>query len=193
MLIEHTNDPVVALLVDQTRRAENSGPRLAALHRDVGRALACDVGRNLQLEACDIAHPTGLPSVGWRLANQPVIYAMMRAGLFLAEGIWEMIPSATLVPHHSLDPIVESAEPRPIIIVDSVINSGNSIRALLKKVTAKTDITVVTLVGYEETMAMLEREFPDVRFIAARISARSYVGKGGTDTGARLFGTTETD
>lgn len=191
MLINHTNDPTIALLVDQTRRAENSGPRLAALHRDVGRALARDVGRGLELELCDITHPTGQPSAGWRLKRQPRIYAMMRAGLFLAEGIWEMIPGAKLIPLHGSESIPETDTEHPIIIVDSVINSGKSVRALLGHFAEHQNIKVVTLVGYEETMVALEEEFPNVTFVAARLSLRTYVGKGRTDTGARLFGTTD--
>ncbi len=191
MLINHTNDPTIALLVDQTRRAENSGPQLAALHRNVGRALARDVGRGLELELCDITHPTGLPSVGWRLKRQPRIYAMMRAGLFLAEGIWEMIPEAKLILLHGSESIHETDTEHPIIIVDSVINSGKSVRALLGQFAQHENITIVTLVGYEETMAALEGEFPNVSFVAARVSVRTYVGRGSTDTGARLFGTTD--
>ena len=32
-------------------------------------------------------------------------------------------------------------------------------------------------------------DYPDVMFYFARLSHNSYVGKGGTDTGNRLFGT----
>ena len=51
-------------------------------------------------------------------------------------------------------------------------------------------VMAITLVGYGPAVKALADERPEVDFVAARLSERSYVGKGGTDTGARLFGTT---
>ena len=77
--------------------------------------------------------------------------------------------------------------------IDAVINTGRSLVSVLDGIAEKAPahLLAVTLVGYRSTVEGLAAERPSVDFIAARLSERSYVGKGGTDTGARLFGTTK--
>lgn len=48
----------------------------------------------------------------------------------------------------------------------------------------------VALVGYRPSVVELAAQRSEVDFIGARFSERSYVGRGTTDTGGRLFGTT---
>lgn len=84
------------------------------------------------------------------------------------------------------------ADGRTVVIVDSVINTGRSIRDVIGAVAALKPgcLAVAALVAYRGTPNELLAEFPEVDFHIARISDRSYVGCGATDTGARLFGTT---
>lgn len=182
------------LLVNATRQAELKGPVLAEAHRDVGRRLAGSVARHLILEDVEIRHVTGVSTgVQVKVGKEPIIVAVMRAGLFLAEGVWSSLPDSSLVLHSdrtSLD--TSPMEGRTVIIADSVINTGRSIRDVLNAVVALQPacIAVVTLVAYRTNLEALVDEFPDVYFHVARISDRSYIGRGNTDTGARLFGTT---
>jgi len=118
----------------------------------------------------------------------------MRAGLFVAEGLWSSIPGAALVPWGG-EPADLSAVPlegRPVIVVDSVINTGRSIHKTLDLLEVRRPawITVAALVANSKGLASCASRWPDVEFAVARVSSRSYVGRGGTDTGARLFGTT---
>jgi uracil phosphoribosyltransferase len=195
MLIDRTNDPIMRLLVDATRRADTSGPALARAHREVGRALAGAVAGYLPLEEIDIDHVAG-KSTGVRVrpGGEPIFVALLRAGLFLAEGLWECFPNSALVLHggrtETLAPL--PAAGRAVVVVDAVINTGRSLRAVLDEVLhagpAKT--VVVTLVGFRPTVEALSVERPEIDIVAARLSDRSYVGRGTTDTGGRLFGTT---
>lgn len=182
------------LFVNTTRQADLVGPALAEAHRNVGRRLAGTVAQNLLLEDIAINHVTG-SSRGVRVksGNEPIIVAVMRAGLFVAEGIWSSLPGSSFVLYDhgsSLDamPVRE----RAVVIVDSVINTGRSIREVLDAVMPLQpgSIAVAAMVAYRGNLEMLVDEFPGVDFHVARISDRSYVGKGSTDTGARLFGTT---
>lgn len=193
MLTHHTHDPMMSLLVDRSRRACVDGPSLAAIHRSIGTLLAIDVARGLSLEGCEIEHPTG-PAIGVRVMpeRQPVIVALLRAGLFLAEGIWERLPGGTLVLHDPRQQALDVAEfgDRPAVIVDAVVNTGRSMTQVMDTVRrlGARNIMVVTLVGYRPTLEGMAAAMPEITFVAARLSERSYVGKGGTDTGARLFG-----
>ena len=99
---------------------------------------------------------------------------------------------------------LNSAKPVNVILVDSVINSGSSIQAAVKsirrmagEVNPELVLAIYVLTGVMQHLAA-ERLPSDpqllrVRFIALRVSENKYVGKGGTDTGARLFGTTLID
>jgi uracil phosphoribosyltransferase len=196
MLVDRTDDAMMRLLVDATRRASCSGPDLAKAHRAVGRALAADVAQQVSLEEVQIDHVAG-PSTGVQIrkGDEPIFIAMLRAGLFLAEGLWECFPGSTLLlhDHHQALHSIPASSRRPIVIVDAVVNSGRSLGAVLDALPGVNDLTVVTLVAFRETMAKLEAARPRVTFIVGRLSDRSFVGSGTTDTGGRLFGTTSWD
>lgn len=195
MLHDFTNDPMLRLLVDATRRADCAGPALARAHREVGRALGAVVASYLPIEEVEIDHVAGR-STGVRIApgSEPIVVALMRGGLFVAEGIWERLPGAALLPYAggAAAGLDLPAAGRTVVVVDSVINTGRSLCDVLDRVqslgAART--LAVTLVGFRTSVLGLVETHPDVVFVAARLSERSYVGRGSTDTGGRLFGTT---
>ena len=127
----------------------------------------------------------------------PIILVMMRAGLFVAEGLWLCVPGAALVPWDGDEAALEELPitGRPVIVVDSVINCGCSWNRALEALVPRDPrwITVAALVANDEGLAGCVQLWPQVEFAVARVSRRSYVGKGTTDTGARLFGTTGWD
>lgn len=192
MLIDRTQEPIFRLTIARSRQSRCSGPELAQVHRKVGWLLARDVARHLPLEEVEIDHVVGR-SVDVRIppSREPVVIAMLRSGLFIAEGIREALHDASLVLTESASTLHASElGERVVVIADAVINTGASIRALLPKVQAKAPekILVAALVGYRPTVESLAEEYPAVDFLLGRISDRSYVGQGGTDTGTRLFG-----
>ena len=192
MLIDLTHDPLARLLVDATRHREVAGAKLADAHRAVGRALAQPIARHLVLEETEIEHVMGR-STGVRIApdEQPIIVAILRSGLFVAEGLWDQYPGSGLVLYNpGADRPLAIPPARTVIIVDAVINTGRSIAAAIETFApfAK-HVLVATLVGFRPAVLSLVDQFVDVDFIAARLSERSYVGSGSSDTGARLYGT----
>ena len=80
-----------------------------------------------------------------------------------------------------------------IILVDSVINRGESIRRCIHTLQELRPVLprVFVLTGVMQSKASiaLPQEFHRVQFLALRVSENQYTGKGGTDTGNRLFGT----
>lgn len=193
MINDYTQDPVMRLLVNSTRLAHVSGPALAEAHRAVGRALAPALGRNLVLDDVSIEHVAGTSTgVQMKAGSEPIVVAMLRAGLFVAEGIWSSLPGSSLVLHETGAKLEMPAAHRTIIIVDSVINTGRSLRSVLDRIGElhPGDIRVAALVAFKGNLASLSSDYPGVEFHLARVSERSYVGKGSTDTGSRLYGTT---
>lgn len=195
MVHDRSDCPVMRLLVDRTRRADVAGPALADAHRAVGSALAPYAARRCVLEDEAIHHVAG-PSIGVHLteSNAPIVLVLMRAGLFVAEGLWASLPGAALVPWDGEAASLRGSPitGRPVIVVDSVINSGRSMDRALEAVKEQKPawVSVATLVANHTGLSERVSRWPEVEFAVARVSKRSYVGKGGTDTGARLFGTT---
>ncbi len=195
MLIDRTQEPLLQLLVDATRRADCHGPALAEAHRQVGRALAGSVADRLPLEDTAIDHVAGRSvGVAIRSGAEPIIIGMLRSGLFLAEGLWAWLPGSSLILHRTGDGQLDHipATGRTVVVVDAVINTGKSIRPVLDQLqrAAPEAVVVAALVAHRAGIEALADAYPNTAFVVARVSDRTYVGRGGTDTGARLFGTT---
>jgi hypoxanthine phosphoribosyltransferase len=90
-----------------------------------------------------------------------------------------------------------------IILVDSVINSGKTIVEFLERVRAVSEtVRVVIVAGVVQADVMASETGAMARMLAAdenawlvalRVSKNKFTGKGGTDTGNRLFNTTRMD
>lgn len=197
----YTDRHIVRLLATETRRTDSLPHELSRSHVALGRFLAGELVELLPLEPREILHPQGSRQ-GWRVANEASItlVCLMRAGLYVTEGVREVLPSARVV-HVSprrgvgLD-ANELAEPGAIgdgrfILIDSVVNTGASVEPVLGQLREQgaSLLVVLSLVAPVPIARRLEVEHPDVHFLFARISENQYVGKGATDTGNRLFGT----
>lgn len=125
-----------------------------------------------------------------RGGHQVIILAMMRGGDPMARGVFDVFPRATYVHYVDKQTALPDLGDRVVVVVDSVINSGRSIRAVLNRLKGKCRrVFVLAGVTHRGASAVLPVEFPTVRFYSLRISENSYVGNGATDTGDRLFGT----
>jgi len=155
----------------------------------------------LETEEYDIPHCQGVRR-GVRLKEEKAvgIIVMLRAGLYLAEGLRSLLRSSPLFLVETsrgkglsdADLVkIKAADLRHALIVDAVVNTGASITPVfgqLKGIGIPV-VTVVAGVAPKEKAELLASEHPDVSFLFARLSTNTYVGKGGTDTGNRLFGT----
>ena len=71
------------------------------------------------------------------------------------------------------------------------MNTGASLEPVLAQLAERGIRTfVLSLVSPIPTAERLAQAWPAVNFLFARVSENQYVGKGTTDTGNRLFGTT---
>ena len=196
-----TDRHAVQLLATQSRRTDLSPVQLSRSHVDLGRFLAYELVERLPLEPCPIQHPQGVRT-GMRIAGEAdvVILSCMRAGLYVTEGVREVLQLAAVyhvspTREHGLDePTLRSLPAltgRVVIVIDSVINTGTTLLPVLDQLRARSPATIVamTLVTPVDTAKRLEQTCPDVEFLVARVSTNQYVGAGATDTGNRLFGT----
>lgn len=200
-LTHYTDRHLVRLLATDTRRTDTTPHDLTRSHVALGRFLAGELVEHLELEPCDIQHPQGVRQ-GWRVADEAAItlVVFMRAGLYVAEGAREVLRGASVF-HASptrgvgLDAAglaaLAALSPTTCVILDAVVNTGASLEPVLGQLAERGVRTfVLSLVSPIPTAERLAQAWPAVNFFFARVSENQYVGKGATDTGNRLFGTT---
>lgn len=202
MALKHfTERHIVKLIATQTRRADLDPVALARAHTTLGRLIAGELVEELPLAPSMIQHPQGLRS-GWCVADEDeiVLVIFMRAGLYVGEGVREVLPNAQVVhvsprrgvglSEQELDALGPVAQ-RRVVLIDAVVNTGASMEATLAQLRARGAgwIAALALVSPLTTAMRMEHTHADVSFYFARLSENQYVGSGATDTGNRLFGT----
>lgn len=203
-----TETSAAKLLATNMRNAEVAGPALRKAHRHVGWYLAVEyVTKLIGLEPAPIQHvqPT-VQAVGFRLQDEKktTIVALMRGGEPMASGVSNAFPLAMFV--HASKPedlkLHHLEGQVTVILVDSVINTGQSIADFVEHVRelhASIHIVVVAGVvqakfaaGSVEASKQIARR-TNIDFVALRTSDTSFKGTKSNDTGNRLFNTTHLD
>ena len=186
-----TEHHAVKLLATQSRRADISSLELCQVHHEMGKYLANQILESFSLQEVEINHVQG-KRTGFALAeaDQIAIIGILRAGLYAAEGIRSVFSASE---YYLIDTHVKLPKQllnKHVILVDSVINTGRTIEAIIREIqqTNAKRIIVATLV-MQEAAVELATKFPEVTFYALRVSENQYTGRGGTDTGNRLFNT----
>jgi len=201
MLKHFTDRKAVHLIATESRRIDITPYQLSQVHIEMGKYLAYEILEELELEDCEIQHPQGLKT-GKRLKNEKNVLIMdfMRAGVYLGDGLRYIFQNSPYfhvspkrnegLPQEDLDSL-GSVDGKVIILVDSVINTGNTMRPVIEQLVKfkPRKIFATCQVMPYDTAESLEKEYPEVLFFIFRLSANKYVGKGKTDTGNRLFGT----
>ncbi|TLD08144.1 hypothetical protein PspLS_11962 [Pyricularia sp. CBS 133598] len=194
------------LLSSPMRDASVAGPALQEAHVQAGRYMATHlVSEVLGVEEYSIPHVQGMDTIGHRLRDEAstVIVAMMRGGEPMARGVHQVFPLARFL--HAKQPTELdrrdiSASVANILLVDSVVNTGESIREFvehIRRFNSKAEIVVVAGVvqsgaieladGGEASLRGVFVGHGNVRMVALRLSENKYTGNGGTDTGCMVL------
>lgn len=143
-----------------------------------------------------------------RLAVQPVIVPVLRAGLGFVHAAQELMPDAdvgfvgvsrnedTFQPEAYVNRLPESLAGRPVIVIDPMLATGGSlahtIRLLLER-GAPAPITVVCALAAPEGIERLRNDGLDLRVVTAAVddhlNDRAFIVPGLGDAGDRQFGT----
>ena len=203
-VIHATNTKTAQLLMTAMRDASVAGPLLRESHRRVGWYLAMTLlPQAIGLDSFPLRHVQGTTTTGHCLRNEQstMIVALMRGGEPIALGINDAHQAAKFL--HGREPkdvkLHHVRSCRNFILVDSVVNTGRSVVDFVKHI-RKLDgsVRIVVVAGVIQAqsistgiLAEALDEHPDVRLVALRLSQNKYTGQGGTDTGNRLFNTTD--
>lgn len=205
--IQHATDKNAAkILMTATRDASLAGAALRDAHRRIGWYLATEfLTQTVGMEEYKIPHVQGHQVTGYRIAHeqQTVIVAVMRGGESMPFGVSEALPLSMFV--HAKSPEELKCHhlqgKHTIVLVDSVINSGKSVVEFLnhiREMNAEVRVVVISGVTHRQSISQgdLSKALAyDAKFslITLRLSENKFTGKGTTDTGNRLFNTTELD
>lgn len=198
--------PLVKHKLTLLRNVETKPKKFRELVRELAILLAYEATADLQLTEKTVTTPMG-ESHGYELGEKIGLVPVLRAGLGMVEGVWEMMPAAevwhiglfrderTLKPiaYYNRLPIAPTVD--VCLVLDPMLATGGSASAtidILKRWGAK-KIKYVGLLAAPEGIARLRADHPDVPIHLAVIDERlndiGYIVPGLGDAGDRQFGT----
>jgi uracil phosphoribosyltransferase len=151
-----------------------------------------------------IPHVQGDTTSGHRIRHESrtTIVALMRGGEPMAEGVNQALPGAMFLHAKQPDDVtrLHVRGQWTIVLVDSVVNSGKSMVDFVQRIRSfDPTIPIVAVAGVVQKQSLsaesvlgrtLETDGA-LSLVALRLSENKYQGRGGTDTGNRLFNTTQ--
>ncbi|MDA1057457.1 MAG: uracil phosphoribosyltransferase [Proteobacteria bacterium] len=200
--------PLIAHKLSLMRDVTCSTKDFRTLLKEISLLMGYELTRDLPVRHQKVTTPVA-ETMGRFIAGKKVaIVPILRAGLGMADGLLELMPSArighigvyrdpdTLQPVEYLVKLPE-VEGRLFIVVDPMLATGNSavyaLDVLNKRGVADENIRFMALVAAPEGVARLTAAHPSVNiFVAAldeKLNDHAYIVPGLGDAGDRLFGT----
>lgn len=201
-----SNHPLVKHKLTRLRAMGTEPKKFRELVREIAILLAYEATADLTLRDITVTSPMGR-AAGHTLQEKIGLVPVLRAGLGMVEGIWEMMPSAevwhiglfrdeeTLRPIEYYNKLPVSPTVDVCLLLDPMLATGGSAVAamdILKKWGARR-IKFVGIIAAPEGIERLSQAHPDVPIhIAAldeRLNDMGFILPGLGDAGDRQFGT----
>jgi uracil phosphoribosyltransferase len=210
-----SDHPLIRHKVTLLRSIETEPKKFRELIREVAILLAYEATADLRVEEIPVQTPVA-KTMGHELMDKVGLVPILRAGLGMVEGIWEMMPAAEVWhiglyrDHKTLEP-VQYYNKLPVhptvqvcLILDPMLATGGSAVAtvdILKRWGAQR-VKFVGIIGAPEGVARLSEAHPDVDIHLAALDdhltpapvdaddpPEGYIVPGLGDAGDRQFGT----
>ncbi len=201
-----SNHPLILHKVTLLRDTQTEPKKFRELVRELAILLAYEATADLALSAQSVTTPMGEAN-GHRLEQKIGLVPILRAGLGMVEGIWEMMPHAevwhmgfyrderTLKPVAYYNRLPVAPTVQVVLVLDPMLATGGSAVAtvdILKKWGAQ-HIKFVGLIAAPEGVKRLSTAHPDVPIHVAEVDDHlndiGYIVPGLGDAGDRQFGT----
>ncbi len=204
--VHASTHPLVAHKLSRLRDKRTDPKKFRELVREIAALLVYEATADLAVMPRELETPLA-KMTGAELQEKIGLVPILRAGLGMVEGIWELMPSAEVWhiglyrDEHTLRP-VEYYNKLPLeptvsvcLILDPMLATGGSATAtadVLKRWGVK-KIKFVGLIGAPEGVAAMQKAHPDIPLYLAAIddhlNERGYIMPGLGDAGDRQFGT----
>lgn len=198
-LIQHK----LAILRDKTTNVRD----FRSLCTEITMLMAFEAMRDLPLADATVETPLATAQVKRLAGKKLALVAILRAGLIMADGILNLVPSARVGhiglyrDHETLEPVEyfkklpsDIAE-RDVFVLDPMLATGGSAAAaltLLKREGVSAP-KLLCIIGAPEGVAAVHKEHPETHIILAALDERlneiGYIMPGLGDAGDRIYGT----
>ncbi|WP_372617518.1 uracil phosphoribosyltransferase [Falsiroseomonas sp.] len=191
----------------ELRDVATPSPRFRRLLAEIGAILTIEATRDLPSRTAKVTTPLSAMDHRVLAGPEPVLVAVLRAGLGLMEGGMQVLPEApvghvglvrdehTLKPSQYLLRMPPEVVTRGAILFDPMLATGGSAIAAIARVkeAGAPHLRFVCAVAAPEGVAALRAAHPDVPIHAAaldeRLNERGFIVPGLGDAGDRCFGT----
>jgi len=198
--------PLVAHKLARLRSIETNPKKFRELVAELAALLAYEATFDLTTRPIDVQTPLAIAKCA-DLVEKIGLVPILRAGLGMVEGIWELMPSAevwhiglyrdekTLKPVQYYNKLPVEPTVTVCLILDPMLATGGSAVATIDilKAWGVKKIKFVGLIGAPEGIARVQAAHPDVPIHLAAIdehlNERGYIVPGLGDAGDRQFGT----
>ncbi len=201
-----SNHPLVAHKLSRLRDRETDPKRFRELVREISALLTYEATADLVTISRKLETPLS-SMTGVELKEKIGLVPILRAGLGMVEGVWELMPTAevwhiglyrdekTLKPVQYYNKLPVEATVSVCLILDPMLATGGSAVATVNivKQWGVKKIKFVGLIGAPEGILSLQTAHPEVPIYLAAIddhlNERGYIVPGLGDAGDRQFGT----
>lgn len=201
-----SNHPLVKHKLTKLRDRATKPKKFRELIREIAMLLAYEATADLALDEAQVETPMGVAS-GALLREKIGLVPILRAGLGMVDGAWEMMPGAevwhiglyrderTLRPVQYYNKLPVDPTVQVCLILDPMLATGGSATAtvdVLKKWGAQR-IKFVGIIAAPEGIQVLHTAHPDVPIHVAAVDSHlneiGFIVPGLGDAGDRQFGT----
>jgi uracil phosphoribosyltransferase len=201
-IIDH---PLAAARLTVLRDERTDNAHFRAALRGLTAMLVYEATRDAPCESFPIRTPLA-ETLGVRLAKQPLLVPVLRAGLGMVDQALTLLPEAlvgfvgvardeeTAQPNGYFESLPDDLSGQPVLVLDPMLATGGSMMhtiGLLQRRGA-TDIAMLCVVAAPEGLAAVEKMAPNARVFTAAVDDElneiSYIVPGLGDAGDRQFG-----
>ena len=210
-----SNHPLVQHKLTLLRDTRTEPKKFRELVREISMLLGYEATRDLLSSSVDVCTPLGV-ATGCRLSEKIGLIPILRAGLGMVDGIWELMPGAevwhiglyrdhkTLQPVHYYNKLPVSPTVQVCLVLDPMLATGGSAVATidLLKEWGALRVKFVGIIAAPEGVRAVAGAHPDVDIHVAAIDdhltvapqragdpPKGYIVPGLGDAGDRQFGT----
>ena len=201
-----SNHALILHKLTKLRDANTEPKKFRELTREISILLAYEATQDLALDPQTVTTPMGACD-GYQLQEKIGLVPVLRAGLGMVEGIWEMMPSAevwhiglyrderTLHPVSYYNKLPVEPTVQVTLVLDPMLATGGTAVEtvnILKRWGAS-KIKYIGIIAAPEGIAALSEAHPDVPIYLAAVDSHlneiGYIVPGLGDAGDRQFGT----
>jgi len=200
--------PLIQHKLSQMREEQCKSFGFRTMLREISLLMGYEISRDLPMTMRHIRTPVAEMDAPTLAAPDPCIVPVLRAGLGMAEGLLDLIPTAQVGhigvyrDHETKKPIEYLVRlPKNIgqhfFVVDPMLATGNSLihvcDVLIRHGISPDKISTMALVAAPEGVKAFSSRHPTIRVYCAaldeKLNSNAYIVPGLGDAGDRLFGT----